>query len=201
MDPITKLLGGTQRVRLLRLFFFNPEVTFDRDTAAKRVRSTPAATGKHLTALTRMGLLKKRTISVSAHRRDKRLKKRVPGFVADTRAPHATLLRDFLQATLSVSADELIKALRPHARLRLVVLSGFFVGAWDRRLDLLLVADRVNEEELGKAVGRLEADLGRELAFAVLSPEDYRFRQSIQDRLLRDVFDYEHVTILDRISL
>ncbi len=199
MDPITKLLGGVVRVRLLRLFLFNPETMFDRDTAARRVRTRTSVASRELSSLVKVGVLKKKQRTTAGKRAGS--KRKITVYQADASFEYFASLRAFLLDTLSISHDELLSELRSHARLKMVVLSGFFLGAWERRLDLLLIADRVDEEGLAKAVGQLEAHLGRELSYAFLSPEDYRYRASIQDRLLRDVFDYDHEVILDRMGL
>ena len=85
--------------------------------------------------------------------------------------------------------------------LRLVALSGLFSGAIETKADLLIVGDKLDDKQLEKAVHQLEAELGRELRFAAFSTEDFRYRVGVYDRLLRDIFDYPHRKILDKIGL
>ncbi len=63
------------------------------------------------------------------------------------------------------------------------------------------MGDKLEERPLTAAVHLLEAELGRELRFASFSTEQFRYRLGVYDRLLRDVFDYPHRPILDRLGL
>ena len=47
----------------------------------------------------------------------------------------------------------------------------------------------------------LEAELGREIRYASFATEDFRYRTGVYDRLLRDVFDYPHRLLIDKIGL
>ena len=47
----------------------------------------------------------------------------------------------------------------------------------------------------------LEAELGREIRYAFFTTPDFRYRLGVYDRLLRDVFDYPHRVLLDKIGL
>jgi hypothetical protein len=66
---------------------------------------------------------------------------------------------------------------------------------------LLVVGDKLDEKQLNKAVHEIESELGRELRFAHFSTEDFRYRVGVYDRLIRDIFDYPHRTIFDKIGM
>lgn len=204
-DPIAKLLGGKQRTKLLRLFAFNPGALYDKDEAAKRIRTTPTVASRELYALVRLGVLRKKQYfkqkEAGVTRVSSGIKKRVVGFTLETRFPYVDHLRDFLLNTLPISYDEIVRSLRPYGKLRMVVLSGFFQHHWDSRLDILIIGDKLYEQEVAHEITILESYLGRELRYTCLSTEEYRYRVSIQDRLIRDVFDYEHEIIFDRMEV
>ena len=52
--------------------------------------------------------------------------------------------------------------------------------------------------------GRLAAlngsRLGRELRYALLSSDDLLYRLTVSDRLIRDVLDYPHRIVLDKLG-
>jgi hypothetical protein len=68
------------------------------------------------------------------------------------------------------------------------------------KVDLLVVGDKLDEKPLGNAIHTLEAEMGRELRYAYFTTEEFKYRVGVYDRLVRDVFDYPHRTILDRIG-
>jgi hypothetical protein len=83
----------------------------------------------------------------------------------------------------------------------LVVAAGVFLNIPDSRLDLLVVGDKMNKGQFGKILRNLEADIGKELNYALFELNDFRFRQSVGDRLIRDIFDFKHQVLLDKIGL
>jgi hypothetical protein len=95
----------------------------------------------------------------------------------------------------------MLTQLKKAGALRLVALSGLFSGAIETKVDMLVVGDKLDEKQLEKAIHQLESELGRELRYASFSTEDFRYRVGVYDRLLRDIFDYPHRTILDKIGL
>ena len=205
MDTLYKLLGGAPRVKLLRLFMFNPEQVYERAEAAKRMKLTSAVVAREITALTRLGIVKKKSyikeIEQGRGRNVVIKKKRMQGYALNDQFEWYEALRDFLLATTPVNKEELLRQLKPLAKLRLVIISGFFLYQWDRRLDLLIVSDKPSEKALANIINDLEIEMGRELRYAYLSTEDFRYRYSIQDRLIRDVVDYDHDVILDKMGM
>jgi hypothetical protein len=85
--------------------------------------------------------------------------------------------------------------------LRLVVLSGLFTGMAESQVDLVVVGDTIDERALSRTIQGLEAELGREIRYASFPTKDFRYRMGVYDRLLRDVFDYPHRLLVDKIGL
>lgn len=189
MDSLAKLFGSPARVKLLRLFLFNDELTFLATEAAFRARLTKDVTRKELTALTNAGILRKKT------------GKSPIGYSADKRFAHYDALRVFLRTTTDVSDSAIVTSFKKAGTVKLVVLSGLFTGALESKLDVLIVGDRMEERPLATAIHALEAELGRELRYACFTSEQFKYRLGVYDRLLRDVFDYPNRVIVDKIGL
>lgn len=187
MDSLAKLFGSLSRVKVLRLFVFNRHEGFAAEAVAERTRLALATTRTELSALVSMGVLQKTG--------------KTPLYRVNMRYPHFEPLATFIRTTTSVSPEHLTALLRRAGNLRLVVLSGVFTEASDSDIDLLVVGDKLDEKALGRAVHVIEAELGREIRYASFSTEDFSYRLGIYDRLVRDVFDYPHQAILDRIGL
>jgi predicted nucleotidyltransferase len=76
-----------------------------------------------------------------------------------------------------------------------------FSDAVESKIDLLVVGDKLDEKVLDNSIHKLEAELGRELRFAAFTTEDFRYRVSVYDRLTRDVLDFPHRILFDKIGL
>jgi predicted nucleotidyltransferase len=186
MDPLARIFGSAARLKLLRLFIFNENTAFKTADAAFRTKLPKAAARKEMAVLAAAGFIKKRGSA---------------GYGADTRFAYFDALAAFVRTTTNVGNAEVLAALRKAGTLRLVVISGLFTGVAESKIDLLIVGDKLDERVLRTAVHGIEAELGREIRYATFSTEDFRYRLGVYDRLIRDVLDYPHKAIFDKIGL
>lgn len=189
MDPLAKLFGSAARVKLLRLFLFNEEEWFTAGEAAFRAKAGKVAVRKELNALLSMGVLRKKAAKGGTI------------YGASVKFPHFESLKTFLRTASGVDDESIGQTLKKAGTLRLVALSGLFTGVPESKVDLLVVGDRLDERALAAVIHALEAELGRELRYASFSTEDFRYRVGVYDRLIRDVLDYPHRMVLDKIGM
>jgi hypothetical protein len=189
MEPLAKIFGSPARLRVLRLFLFNQHTGFTSSEVASRARLTPEAVRHELSELVAARLLRKRGVRASAQ------------YQVNSHFEHLTELDVFIRDTTSVNQKNILTALRRAGVLRLVVLSGFFAGLLEPQIDLLVVGDSLDERTLTATIRSLEAELGREIRYASFATPDFRYRLGVYDRLLRDVFDYPHRVLVDKIGL
>jgi hypothetical protein len=188
MDPLSRLFGSYVRLKLLRLFLFNDDMSFTVSDMAFRTKAQKDAVRKDLTALIAAGLVKKKTGKSTAE------------YTASRKFMYYDALQAFIRSTTNLSDAIIVNNLKKSGNVRLVVLSGLFTGAVETKVDMLVVGDKLDDKILDIAVRSLEAELGRELRFASFSTEDFRYRRGVYDRLLRDIFDFPHRVLLDRIG-
>lgn len=189
MDALARLFCTPARLKLLRLFVFNDTASYTSREATFRAKISMVAARKELAALVAIGIIRRRG-------EGRRVK-----YGANRHFPYFEALTTFLRETTVVGPQEVLAVLRKAGTLRLVVLTGLFSGTVESKVDLLIVGDRLDERALASAVHTIEADIGREIRYAMFSTEDFRYRSGIYDRLLRDIFDYKHRVILDRIGI
>ena len=71
----------------------------------------------------------------------------------------------------------------------------------NRRLTFLSLATILMNAYSPSSRALFDAELGREIRYASFETEDFRYRLGAYDRLLRDVFDYPHSLLIDKIGL
>lgn len=187
-DTLTKLFGSAARVKLLRLFLFNPKQALGLTDAASRARVTSEVARKEVGLFLRLGLLER-------HPRRGTMR-----YSLAPRSPYVEALQNLL-LDAPTRAQEMYEHFRAVGALKLVVVSGIFVGDWDAAIDLLLVGDRIKESLLQKKIKMLEAEIGKEIRYAALTSTDFFYRLNLSDRLLRDVFDYPHRILHDKLDI
>jgi DNA-binding transcriptional ArsR family regulator len=189
MKSLAKLFGSPARLKTIRLFVFNPHETFSLSEIATRTKLSSDVVRRELTELQAAGLVRKKGANSTAR------------YQSNPRFEHMSALDAFIRDTTNVQPQVLVALLRKVGALRLVALSGFFMSVIESQIDILIVADRLDERALAAAIHSLEAELGREIRYASFPTEDFRYRLGVYDRLLRDVFDYPHRLLIDKIGM
>ena len=187
-DSLQKIFGSGARLKLLRLFLFNPQHSFTLSEAAARTQVTPSEARRELADLVASGLIRK-------NRRGKENK-----FDVNAGFPYLLSLQNLLLNVTS-RGEEVKQRLKVAGPLRLIVIGGMFMGEWEASLDLLLVGDRVKERTLKNQIKKLEAEIGKEIRYTMLSSTDFLYRLNMSDKLLRDVFDFPHRIVLDKFDI
>lgn len=205
VDVVSKLLGGANRVKIMRPFLFNQGQVFTLEDMTERVSIPTRAVRKEIDFLLKSGFLIRQSIFkiIEKKRRGKiqTLKKRMSGFILSENIPQISELKNLLVDMKPFQNGDLVKKLSRAGRIKLVVLSGMFVGDNEGRVDLLIVGDKLDKSKIDKIIKTLELGLGRELRYSVLETADFTYRVSVYDRLVRDIFDYPHERVFDRISV
>jgi len=189
MESLAKLFGSNARLKILRLFVFNQHIAFTPIDIAQRTKLPKDAVRYELGELLAAGLLRKKGKQHSMR------------YQTNPRFEQLEALNTFVRDTTNVRPRNIITALKRAGTIRLVVLSGLFTGIIESQIDLLIVGDLLEERALASAVHSLEAELGREIRYAAFATADFRYRLGVYDRLLRDVFDYPHRLLMDKIGL
>ncbi|MEK7604452.1 MAG: winged helix-turn-helix domain-containing protein [Patescibacteria group bacterium] len=189
MEILAKLFGSGARIKMLRLFLFNKDMSFTTAEVAERTKLSKPIVRRELIDLAAAGLLRKKGVQNPAR------------YQTNPRFEHLGPLDVFIRETTTVRPKSMVDTLKRAGALRLVVLSGLFTGVQQAQIDLLVVGDNLEDRVLANAVRTLEAELGREIRYAAFATTDFRYRLGIYDRLLRDVFDYPHRLLIDKIGL
>lgn len=205
MDTLSKIFGSELRVRAMRLFLFNPDGSFDADFVAAKTGEKPKAVEREFESLKRLGLIKStRVFKTFAEKRGKKVvhvKRAVKAWSLDRGFPFAEALSDFLARTNSMEKRSIVKRLEKAGRLKAVLVSGMFTRDGESRLDLFVVADNVKSSAMDRIVKGIESDMGKDLRYAVLSAPDFAYRVSMNDKLVRDVLDFPHEVLVDKIGI
>ena len=203
VDLLGKVFGSVERVKLLKLFLFRGSDPIDKDDIAEFTRIPKAKITREITNLEKIGFLKKASFfkDVEDKRQKKMIKKRVVGYRADTQFQYFKHLKQLLINTSPIADKELIKRLSKVGKLKGLIISGLFLQESDSIVDLLIIADEVKKAPFNNLIKTLESEIGTSIRYTLLSVKDFKYRISVYDRLVRDVLDYEHIVIHDKLGI
>jgi len=203
-NMLSALFGSSARVKIIRLFLSNLYTNYTTDEVVHRSKVHPQTAKKELAVLVKIGLLKKVSFSqivVSGRGKNKKeSKKKVTGFVIDKHFSELTSLRNFILNIAPTNEKEIVKRMSAVGKIKLIVLAGEFIRDTNSRIDIMIVGDAIKTSRLKAAVAELEAHMGKELRYSEFTTTDFMYRIGVYDRLIRDVLDYPHQILIDKLE-
>jgi hypothetical protein len=142
MELLVRLLGGAERVKIMRYFLHHEDTIVSLKDIAVKTKSRGVLARKEITLLTSIGFIeKKRTRSVVTTGTGKRATSRVKevvGFALNKDFPHNDALKDLLFDFQSLDKKELSGRFKQVGRIKLFVLAGVFIGDTKSRVEIQL---------------------------------------------------------------
>lgn len=182
---LEKLFGSSARVKIMKLFLFNPEICFEKSEIISKTKVQQSNANRELKLLSEILLIKKRS----------------KGYVLNLDFGFLKQLKNLLINNEPLQQGDIVKRIGKTGKIKLIIVSGVFIQSDDSRIDLLVVGDEIKDRALKNVVQTMESEIGKELKFTSLKTEDFKYRHSICDRLIRDVLDYPHEIVVDKIGL
>ncbi len=188
METLEKIFGSAEKVKVMRLFIFNKELSFTTKSISERAKISSSQARREVNILEKLGLIRK-TRSNKAQ-----------SFTLNDKFEHLKSLERLLLEISPIHEVDMVKKISKNCRLKLFILSGVFVGNEESRADMLIVGENIQRKPLENTIKLIESLVGKELRYAALSVGEYKYRQNIGDRLIRDLLDYSHKVVLNRIG-
>lgn len=185
MQSVSHIFGGEAKVKIMRLFIFNPGSSFSIKEVANRVKENLSMVRKELRILTKAGLIRSRGKS----------------FILDTSYPYLPAIENFLIDVAPITEKDIVKRFSKVGNIKMVLISGVFLHDRDSRIDILIVGDHLRQSKLASVISTIEAELGKELRYTAFETTDFQYRLSIYDKLVRDILDSKHHKILNKLGL
>lgn len=185
MTSIAHIFGGEAKVKIMRLFVFNPGQFFTQSEVAKRTKERSPVAGRELRNLGKAGLIKKRGRA----------------YGLNISYVYKPALENFLVDASPLTDKEIVRRLMRTGNMKLILTSGVFLHDKEARVDMLVVGDHIKNSALISTISRIEAELGKEIRYAVFETPDFQYRLGIYDKLIRDILEYPHKKILNKLNI
>lgn len=198
METLAKLFGGQARVRIMRLFLLNNESNFEIDEIVSRSRVMKNNTRKEINALLAMGFIKQKILIKEGYRGSK---KKVIAWALNPSFQYLGSLRDLLIDPSLLLQEDLPQRFKQVGKIKLMIVSGVFIGEDKSRADLMIVGDKLKKNVLQQVIKGLEAEIGKELDYVVFDTEEFKYRLDMYDKLVCDIIDLPHEKLIDNGQL
>ena len=174
----------------MRLFLLNRKAVFTPSIVAARAKIAGSLSRKELAVLARAGFI--------VRRKERQVgKKSLEGWGFNAAFEYSDALENLLFGTEFIDFSTFGKRFKNSGKIRLLLLGGIFNKSSNTRLDLLLVGDSLKKPVIDKIIRSLEAEIGKELSYAMFETPEFIYRASMYDKLIRDVIDFPHEKIIN----
>lgn len=209
MDILGKLFGSSIRVKLLRTFLFNSGTAYDAETLAKRTQSQLALVKKELALLMKIGFIKEKVYVKEYEKKVKKgkktvseyAKKKVVGLTMNPTFEYAETLKKVLLDFQFLDKNAIVDRFKKVGRVKFFAVSGVFLNNPESRVDLLIVGDILNKGSIETEVKKLEAEIGKDLVYAMFETQDFLYRVQMYDKFVRDILDFEHERLIEKMTV
>ena len=192
---IEQLFGSKTRVKLLQLFYSNPNRSFYVREITRKIDEQINSVRRELSNLQNIGII------VSDNNNNKLYYEVNQSF--DFYDPLAAIFGGDAKQQIAakpIADTDLKDGLKALGRIDLAIYTGQFTRDESTGIDALFVGD-INNHALQKFITDLEAKEGKEIRYTLMSLEDFRYRQQVKDRFINNIIDAKKQVLVDTYDL
>ncbi len=113
-------------------------------------------------------------------------------------------LRDLILKSLPAEKDRMVEKINKLGKVKLAMISGIFINKDNLDpllVDLMIVGDDIDSRKLRSLLKSLEAEVGKEIKFAVMDKEEFKYRLAMFDRFVRVLMEAPHEKLINRLGI
>lgn len=113
-------------------------------------------------------------------------------------------LKDLILKSSPAEKKKMVKRILKLGRVKLAIASGIFINKESSNpalADLLIVGDDIDKGRLNSFLQSLEAEVGKEIRFAIMEKDEFRYRLSMFDRFLGIMLESPHEKLINKLDL
>lgn len=191
---IEQLFGSKTRVKLLQLFYSNPNRSFYVREITRKIDEQINSVRRELANLLSIGIISSDTTNNRLY------------YEVNQQYDHYTALFSIFGGKAATpvakkaSTDSETEEIKQLGNVELAIYTGQFTRDETPGIDIVIVGD-INQAKLGKFIADLEAKEGKELRYTVMPLNEYHYRVQVNDRFLSNVLVSKKQILIDRHNL
>jgi hypothetical protein len=202
---IEQLFGSKTRVKLLYLFYSNPNRSFYVREITRKIDEQINSVRRELANLLNIGIITSdntnNRLYYEVNQKFEHYGPLLAMFGGSAAAPKIAAKVSKAAKDAPSAADSAADMgqidLSALGNIDIAILTGQFTRDESTGIDLLIVGN-VNQNKLQKYIAELEAKEGKDIRFTVFTVEDYRYREQIHDRFLDQLKSAKKQVLIDK---
>lgn len=183
---LDQLFGSRTRVKLLRLFLTNPDISYYVRELTRKIEERINSVRRELINLETIGLLKSN------------IKGQKKYFQVDTNFILYRELKNLILKSQLTLEKDLARNIRQIGQISYLVLTGTFTGVPEAKTDILIVG-KVNRRKLKTLIKRFHKDFERKIRYTIMTKKEFEYRNNLTDRFLYDILENNKLVVIDKL--
>ena len=191
-----QLFGSKTRVKLLSLFYNNPERPFYVREITRKIDEQINSVRRELQNLLNIGIVR----SVSQGNRLYYEVEPKYKFHAELQSIFSKIPAKSKAIKQTKEDDQILKRIQKAGNVRMLFLTGAFARGSNQQIDIFIVGD-MNSAKLAQVISDMEKEMTRELNYTAMRLEDFDYRRNLNDRFLTDILDAKKIVLFDDLKI
>lgn len=196
---IEQLFGSKTRVKLLKLFYSNPNRAFYVREITRKIDEQINSVRRELGNLLSIGIIASDTTNNRLYyevNQDYEFFKPLAEIFGGAEIVTEENEKEVVVPT-KAKADPLVVDLHAVGNIELALLTGQFTRDESSGIDMLIVGD-VNQTKMQKFIAALEEKEKKEIRFVVMPLSEFTYRQQVKDRFITSVLVSKQQILIDK---
>jgi hypothetical protein len=181
------------------MFLFNPDIVFSVGEVADRTAVHARVVDREMATLQKAGMIRRKPFPKNGGVGGNKI--RGNGWTLNRGFKYLKPMENLLIQQVLISEGDIVRRLEKVGKIKLLVISGLFIQDPESRVDLLMVCEHLKKKSLTQVIKDFEAEIGKELRYTAFEIPEFEYRVKMYDKLVRDIFDFPHRKIVDKIGV
>ncbi len=186
-ETLENLFGSKEKTRILRFFLQNPEQVFELDDIVKKNMLNVAKTRKELTNLSNIKFIVKRA------------KRGKFSYELNQNFEFYPELQNLIAKSNTSPNCKSLSRVGNIGNIKLAVISGAFINYHKSKADMILVGDNISKARLKNLMEALEAEIGKEISFVLMTMDEFKYRLNMLDKFILEFLEGPHEELINKI--
>lgn len=201
---LSKLFGSNTRHKILKLFLLNPNERFYVREVSRALGLQLNSVHRELNNLEDIGLLitfhevVEEVGETAGKGQQKKINKQEKKYYQINKDfTFYDEIKKLIIKSQVLYEKGFTEKLRKIGDIKVLILTGLFVGEIDAEVDLFIVG-KFSAPRVEKIVKELQIELLKEVNYSVMTEDEFRYRREIADIFIYNILDGEKIIVIDK---
>ena len=186
-EILESLFGSKEKARLLRFFLQNPDQEFVFSEIVRRNMLKSVGVKKEIESLKKIKFILRHS------------KRGKISYVLNQEFSFYPELKNLISKSNVYPQCQSIANVSKIGNIKLAAISGVFINYQKSKADMIIVGDDIRRARLKNLMASLEAEIGKEIDFVLMSGEEFKYRLNMLDKFILEFLEGPHEELINKI--